>query len=99
MFEGLQDEDIDGETLNIKPLLSSVVSYSKALYTIIAEPLDDAINSIEEMHPSVKFTFENSARSGVRVRILSDDVNTFITVKRCLEEAIGPVSVDCSQSS
>ena len=98
VFEGLQDADIDGKMLTIKPLLSSVVFYSKAQYNTIAGPLNEAIKKIEDIHTSVKFNFETATRSGVRVRISSDDVNTFIAAKRLLEEAIGPVSVDCSQN-
>ena len=95
---GLQNVELDGEMLSVKSLLSSVVTYSRQLYTVISEPLNEVIKSIEDIHKSVKFDYEGNCKSVVRVRISSDDVNTFMTAKRLLEEAIGPLSMECSQT-
>ena len=99
VFNGLHDVYIDGQMLNVKPLISSVVSYSNQQYTVISQPLNKAINNIEEIHPSVKFSLEKGrVQGGVRLRILSDDVNTSMAAKRLLEENVGPLSVDCSHT-
>ena len=98
VFEALQDVLIDNEKLNVTPLLSSIISYSKATDAVISEPLKEAIKSIQEDHPSVTFNFERAIRGCERLRISSDDVNTFMTAKRLLEEAVGPLAVDCSHT-
>ena len=98
VFDSLQDVCIDGQMLNIKPLLSSVVSYTYQQYTVISDPLNEAIENIEEIHTSVKLSLEKGIRGGIRLRILSDDVNTLVAAKRLLEDSVGPLSVDCSQT-
>ena len=98
VYEELQDVLIEDEVLNVTPLLSSVISYSKATYAIISEPLKETIKSIQEDHPSVTINFEKPIRGCERLRISSDDMNTYMTAKRLLEEAVGPLAVDCSHT-
>ena len=98
VFEGLQNVLIDNVALNITPLLSSIIFYSKATYAFISEPLNEAIKNIQDDHPSVTFNFEKAFRGCERLRLSSDDINTFMTAKRLLEEAVGPLAVDCSHT-
>lgn len=81
VFEELQGILVDDEVLNVTPLLSSIICYSKAAYAVISEPLKEAIRSIQDDHPSVTFNFEKAIRGCERLRISSDDMNTFMTSK------------------
>ena len=98
VYEGLQNALIGDEKVYVKPLLSCVISYSKAVYATISEALNEVMKSIQDNHPSVTFNFEKAPRNCERLRISSDDVNTFVTAKRTLEEAVGPLVVDCSHT-
>ena len=96
VFTSLQNHDIDGCVLEIKPLLSSVLFYSAQVHSVISELLSKTMKDIEDAHPSVNFSLERGVRNGIKVRVTSDDINTFMTARRLLEEAVGPLSVDCS---